>query len=43
MRATDEMTPRNPIIKSEYLAAGVLIAAAVGMLAITAVLVFARL
>ena len=39
---TGEMTPRNPIIKSEYLAAPVLIAAAIGMLAIIAMLVFTR-
>ena len=35
------MEARNPIIKSEYLVAGALIAAAIGMLAIMGVLVFA--
>jgi hypothetical protein len=36
------MDPRSPIIKSEYFAAGALIAAAIGMLAIIGVLVFAQ-
>jgi hypothetical protein len=36
------MEARNPIIKSEYLVAGALIAVAIGMLAIIGVLVFTQ-